>query len=152
MVVPHGLLVAPYGREILQRVHNGEIGDLGLVEIECDKWDILNAGIHWLNFFVVLTGNAPLANVIAQCDTSTRTYRDGLQVETLALTYAQTKTGVRVVMQTGDYVDIAHQGKDFLFRLGGSTGTIEFWGWKVPTASSMDKTPPVHLFRYPAQD
>ena len=137
MAVPHGLLVARHGREILQRVRDGEIGDLGLVEIECDKWDILNAGIHWLNFFVVLTGNAPLEFVIAQSDTSTRTYRDGLQVETLAVTYAQTKTGIRVVMQTGDYVKIARQGKDFLFRLVGSTGTISNSGaGKAHIASS----------------
>ena len=95
MAVPHGLLVARHGQEILQRVRDGEIGDLGLVEIECDKWDILNAGIHWLNFFVMLTGNAPMERVIAQCDTSSRTYRDGLQVETLTLTYAETIRGCR---------------------------------------------------------
>jgi len=130
MAVPHGLLVARHGQEILQRVRGGEIGDLVLVEIECDKWDILNAGIHWLNFFVVLTGSAPLHSVIAQCDTSTRTYRDGLQVETLAVTYAQTKTGVRVVMQTGDYVEVAQRDKPFLFRLVGTHGVIEFWGWE----------------------
>ena len=34
VVVPHGLLVSPHGAEILARVHNGEIGDLELVEIE----------------------------------------------------------------------------------------------------------------------
>src|SRR3712207_8225841 len=45
------------------------------------RWDIINAGIHWLNFFVTLTDNEPLDYVIAQCDTTTRTYRDGMQVE-----------------------------------------------------------------------
>ena len=130
IAVPHGLLVARHGEEIIERVQNGEIGKLGLVEIECDKWDILNAGIHWLDFFVTLTGNEPLELVLAQCDTRTRTYRDGLQVETLAVTYAQTHSGVRVVMQTGDYVKIPREGKGFLFRLIGDAGMIEFWGWE----------------------
>lgn len=35
-----------------------------------------------------------------------------------------------MVMQTGDYVEISRPGKDFLFRLVGTTGTIEFWGWE----------------------
>ena len=130
IAVPHGLLVARHGQEIIERVRNGEIGQLSLVEIESDKWDILNAGIHWLNFFVTLTGNEPLASVIAQCDTMSRTYRDGLQVETLAVTYAQTRSGVRVVMQTGDYVHVSAAGKGTLFRLVGTAGMIEFWGWE----------------------
>lgn len=129
VVVPHGLLVAPHVMEIIGRVHNGEIGDLQLVEIQCRRWDILNAGIHWLNFFVVLTKCEPADYVIAACDTSTRTYRDGLQVETLAVTYAQTRSGVRVVMNTGDDVMISHPDADTLFRLMGSRGTIEFYGW-----------------------
>ncbi len=130
IAVPHGLLVARHAQEILERVRNGEIGQLCLVEIQCDKWDILNAGIHWLNFFVTLAGSEPMELVMAQCDTTSRTYRDGLQVETLAVTYAQTRSGVRVVMQTGDYVKISREGKNTLFRLVGTAGMIEFWGWE----------------------
>jgi predicted dehydrogenase len=130
MCVPHGLLVAPHSREILDRVRAGEIGELKLVEIECDKWDIINAGIHWFNFFVMLTGGEAMKYVIAQCDKSTRTYRDGMQVETFGVSYAETKSGARCVMNTGDYVTISREGKSFLFRIVGTEGAIEFWGWE----------------------
>ncbi|MFN8475817.1 MAG: Gfo/Idh/MocA family oxidoreductase [Anaerolineae bacterium] len=129
VAVPHGLLVTSHSREILKRVHNGEIGRLCLVEIESDKWDIINAGIHWLNFFVALTGGEPMDYVMGMCDTGTRTYRDGMQVETVAVTYAQTVSGVRVVMQTGDYLKLMADGVQALFRLVGTQGSIEFWGW-----------------------
>lgn len=130
MAVPHGLLARKAPLEILERVGRGEIGELKLVEIECTNWDIINAGIHWLNYFVTLTGNESLDYVMAICDASTRTYRDGMQVETIAVTYAQTRSGVRVVMNTGDYVKINREGKQILFRLVGTQGQIEFWGWE----------------------
>jgi predicted dehydrogenase len=130
MVVPHGLLVADHGREILARVSAGEIGRLLLVEIECAGWDIINAGIHWLNFACSLLPDDPFAAVLALCDASTRTYRDGMQVETEAVTYAYTASGVRVMMHTGDYVPVAEAGEGTLFRLVGSLGTLEFYGWK----------------------
>jgi predicted dehydrogenase len=53
-----------------------------------------------------------------------------MQVETLAVTYAQTASGVRVVMNTGDEVEVNRQGKKTLFRLVGTDGVIEFWGWE----------------------
>src|SRR4051794_19899013 len=52
MAVPHGLLVADHSRRVLELVRGGAIGDLKLVEIQCSGWDIINAGIHWLDFFV----------------------------------------------------------------------------------------------------
>jgi hypothetical protein len=67
---------------------------------------------------------------MALCDTSTRTYRDGMQVETIAVTYAQTRSGIRVAMNTGDEVNINREGKQLLFRLIGTDGQIEFWGWE----------------------
>ncbi len=129
MAVPHGLLVADHSTQILQRVHCGEIGELKLVEIQCAGWDIINAGIHWLNFFVELTRREPVQYVLAACDAGTRTYRDSMQVETLAVTYAQTASGTRVVMNTGDYVPISEPDADTLFRLIGTRGTIDFYGW-----------------------
>jgi len=57
--VPHGLLVAAHARQIIERVQGGDIGELKLVEIECAGWDILNAGIHWMNFCVVLLAADP---------------------------------------------------------------------------------------------
>lgn len=130
VAVPHGLLVLDHTRQILDRVHGGEIGELKLVEIQCRGWDMINAGIHWLNFFVALTRREPVAHVIAQCDTSTRTYRDGMQVETFAVAYAETESGVRMVMNTGDEVNVNRDGKDTLFRILGTEGQIEFWAWE----------------------
>lgn len=132
MAVPHGLLARAAPLEIISRVRHGEIGELKLVEIQNTGWDIINAGIHWLNFFVVLTGLEEMAWVMALCESSTRTYRDGMQVETTAVTYAQTKSGIRVVMNTGDDVLVSRNGKGTLFRLVGTRGVVEFWGWEAP--------------------
>jgi len=130
MAVPHGLLVASHAREILERVRSGEIGELVLIEIECSGWDIINAGIHWLNFAYLLNGATPVRSVMAACDASTRTYRDGVQVETTAVTYLQASNGVRIVMNTGDYVTTTRPGKDTVFHIVGTKGTIEFWAWE----------------------
>ncbi len=130
VAVPHGLLALKHSRRILCMVHRGDLGELKLVEIQCSGWDIINAGIHWLNYFVNLVRCEPMAYVMAACDGSTRTYRDGMQVETFAVTYAETQSGVRVVMNTGDYVNVNREGKSTLFRLVGTKGTIEFWAWE----------------------
>ena len=130
MVTPHGLLVAAHVQEIMARVQRGVIGELKLLEIQCSGWDIINAGIHWLNFVVVLTGQAPVDFVLATCDASTRTYRDGMQVETIAVTYIQMQSGLRVVMNTGDYVKSSEPGESILFRLIGTQGTLDFYAWK----------------------
>ena len=130
MAVPHGLLVKQTPCEIIARVQGGEIGALKLVEIQNTGWDIINAGIHWLNFFVNVTGCEPMDYVMALCESSTRTYRDGMQVETTAVTYAQTVSGIRVMMNTGDDVLVNREGKNTLFRLVGTSGQIEFWGWE----------------------
>ena len=130
MAVPHGLLVNSAPMEIISRVQRGDIGELKLVEIQNTGWDIINAGIHWLDFFVALTGYEEMDHVMAICESSTRTYRDGMQVETTAVTYAQTKSGIRVVMNTGDDVLVNRDSKSTLFRLVGTAGQIEFWGWE----------------------
>ncbi len=130
MAVPHGLLVADHSIEILQRVRNGQIGQLKLVETQSPRWDIINAGIHWINFFIALTGNEPIESVLAAADTSTRTYRDGMQVETEAVTYITTQSGVRFVMHTGDDITTNSPDTKFLFRLVGTAGLIKFWAWK----------------------
>jgi predicted dehydrogenase len=130
LVVPHGLLVADHGREILALVQGGAIGDVRLIEIECAGWDIINAGIHWLNFALALLAGERAVQVMAQCDVSSRTYRDGMMVETEAVTYVTLASGKRVVMHTGDYVPVAEAGEGTLFRLVGSLGLLEFYGWK----------------------
>ena len=130
MGVPHNLMTLPTPLEIIDRVAKGDIGELKLVEIECAEWDIINAGIHWLHFFVNVAGNEKMKYVMAICESSARTYRDGMQVETTGVTYAETASGVRVVMQTGDEVKVNREGKGVLFRIVGTAGLIEFWGWE----------------------
>ncbi len=125
VAVPHGLLVKRAQMEIVERVRSGAIGTLKLVEIQCRGWDIINAGIHWLNFFCALTEGDPVYDVLAACDATSRTFRDGMQVETLGVTSAQTQSGVRVVMHTGDDT-VVNSGRDeTVFRILGSQGMIE---------------------------
>jgi predicted dehydrogenase len=130
MVVPHGLRTLATSLEVIERVLRGEIGELRSIEIQCDKWDLLNAGIHWLDFCLAATGEAPITSVLAAFDTSTRTHRDGMQVETVAITYVETANRVRLILQTGDFIRLNTQGKKTLFRLAGTGGLIEFWGWE----------------------
>jgi predicted dehydrogenase len=130
MIVPHGLRTRATSVEVIDRVLRGEIGELRSIEVQCDKWDLLNAGIHWLDFCLAATGEAPIASVLAACDTSTRTYRDGMQVETVAVTYVENVNGVRMILQTGDFIRVNTPGKKTLFRLAGTGGLIEFWGWE----------------------
>jgi len=129
MAVPHGLMVKRCPLEIIGRTNNGEIGALKLVEIQSVGWDILNGGIHWLNFAVNLNGQSPVHSVLAACDKTTRTFRDGMQVETVAVTYVQMVNGVRIVMQTGDTIRSNGRRDGTTFRIIGTAGQIEFWGW-----------------------
>lgn len=129
MAVPHGLVAMRASLEVVSHVRAREVGDLKLMEIQCAQWDIINAGIHWLHFFVTLTGNEPIDHVMAVCDSSTRTYRDGMQVETTAVTYAQTRSGVRVVMQTGDDVVVDPPAQGAQFRIIGTAGQIFYRPW-----------------------
>lgn len=66
MVTPHGLVVSETPLEIIARVQRGEIGELKVVEIQNTRWDIINAGIHWLNFFVRLTNNESMDYTIPE--------------------------------------------------------------------------------------
>jgi len=130
MVVPHGLRTRATPLEVIARTLRGEIGELRLIEVQCDKWDLLNAGIHWLDFCLAATDEAPIISVLAALDTSTRTFRDGMQVETMAVTHVENVNGVRMILQTGDFIQINTPGKKTLFRLVGTHGLMEFWGWE----------------------
>jgi predicted dehydrogenase len=130
VVVPHGMVAKATPPEIIGRVQAGEIGRLVLVEIQCKGWDILNAGIHWLHFCRMLTPQDAPVSVHCAMDVSTKTYRDGLQVETAATTSIVHSSGLRVILHTGDETPINVAGKAFVFRLVGEKGTIEFWGWE----------------------
>lgn len=126
LVVPHGLMAQSAALEIIARVKAGAIGDLRLVEMECTEWDIINAGIHWLQFFVALVEPSPIDVVLMAADSSTRTYRDGMQVETEAITMARAANGVRVLLNTGDRVPIWRDDTPCLMRIIGDRGFIEF--------------------------
>ncbi len=128
VVVPHGLMVSEHIDRIIAHAHNGDLGDIKLIEIQCSNWDIINAGIHWLNFVVNLV-NEPFDHILAACDKTTRTYRDGMQVETLSATTLQSKSGIRIVMHLGDHVSVNGDGP-VVFRILGTKGDIEFYGWK----------------------
>jgi predicted dehydrogenase len=130
MATPHGLMVKRCPLEIIDRINHGEIGSLKLIEIQSPEWDIINAGIHWLNFAVNLNARTTVESVLAACDKTTRTFRDGMQVETIAVTYAQMTNGVRIVMQTGDTVRSNGRRDGVTFRIVGDAGQIEFWGWE----------------------
>ena len=131
MAVPHGSLVLETPLKVKELIKAGAIGNIRLIEVEYDKWDIINAGIHWINLSLYLIDNEPVDYVMAICEGSTRTYRDGMQVETTAVAYVQTKSGVRIVMNSGDDIPINadSEGPATLFRLIGSKGIIEFHGW-----------------------
>ncbi|OPZ13411.1 MAG: Inositol 2-dehydrogenase/D-chiro-inositol 3-dehydrogenase [candidate division BRC1 bacterium ADurb.BinA364] len=128
LVVPHGMLQNRALQDLLRRVHEGEIGPLRLVEIENSNWDISSAGIHWMHFFVNLIGDDPMDFVLTACDSSTRTWRDGMQAETMSVTLGQTKGGVRVVLHIGDEIRILPDGKKCIFRVIGEDGRIDFYG------------------------
>lgn len=124
MVVPHGWLARDIAQEIRRLIRAGEIGLLVLMEVECRKWDIINAGIHWVHFFLSVIDREPVDFVMAAADSTTRTYRDGMQVETAAVTYVQMKSGARMVMQTGD--DTTTPRGETFFRFFGDRGRIEW--------------------------
>ena len=125
VVVPHSWLARDLSQELKNLLLGGEIGRLHLREVQNALWDIMNAGIHWVHFFLSCIPPDEVDLVMASCDSSTRTYRDGLQVETMGVTYAQMKSGTRLVMQTGDDTRIS-RGTG-LFRFYAERGTIEWF-------------------------
>ncbi|MGA8657286.1 MAG: Gfo/Idh/MocA family oxidoreductase [Chthoniobacterales bacterium] len=131
LATPHGLMVKRCPLEVIERVQSGEIGELRLVEIQSPGWDIINAGIHWLHFSINLNGLQLVDSVLAACDKSTRTFRDGMQVETVAITYVQMVNGVRIIMHTGDTIRSNGRRDGVTFRIVGTAGQIEFWGWQA---------------------
>jgi predicted dehydrogenase len=128
MAVPHGLLVRRCPLEVISRVRNGDIGELRLVEMQSPKWDMVN-GIHWLHFMLHVAGNPAADSVLCACDTSSRTWRDGFQVETSSVTQVDLANGVRGILLTGDRLRANGERNNITFRLVGTRGQIEFWGW-----------------------
>jgi predicted dehydrogenase len=130
LVTPHGLMARDAPLEVLAEVRKGAIGALRVVEMECTGWDIINAGIHWIQYFIMLARPEPVTSVLCACDTGTRTYRDGLQVETEAVTLAVCGNGTRLILNTGDYVPVARDNAACLMRIVGEDGYIEYCAWQ----------------------
>jgi predicted dehydrogenase len=128
-VVPHGLMAQAAPLDILRRVEEGQLGRVLVVEIESAHWDIINAGIHWIQFFALLATPAQVVSVLTACDTGSRTFRDGMQVETESITVATTDRGVRLLLHTGDDIPLARPGTECVIRVVGSDGTIEYGAW-----------------------
>jgi predicted dehydrogenase len=128
-VVPHGLMAQAAPLDIIRVVESGALGRLVLVEMESAHWDIINAGIHWIQFFSMLTASDQVVDVLSACDTSTRTYRDGMQVETVSITIATTEAGVRLVLQTGDELRLARPDTECVMRIVCTDGFIEYGAW-----------------------
>jgi predicted dehydrogenase len=130
LVTPHGLMARDAPLEVLAEVGRGAIGRLRVVEMECTGWDIINAGIHWVQYFIMLVHPEPVERVLCACDSGTRTYRDGLQVETEAVTLATGANGTRLILNTGDYVPLARADAACLMRIVGEDGYIEYCAWE----------------------
>src|ERR1700733_2941583 len=115
--------------EGIERAQTGQIGELNLIEFQSPPWYILNAGIPWLNFAFNLNERVAVESVLAACDMTTKTFRDGMQVETVAVTYVQMVNGVRIVMHTGDTIRSNGRREGVTFRIIGTAGQSEFCGW-----------------------
>jgi predicted dehydrogenase len=130
LVTPHGLMARDAPLAVIDQVRNGAIGALRVVEMECTGWDMINAGIHWIQYFIMLALPDPVVRVLTACDSQARTYRDGLQVESEAITLATCASGTRLVLNTGDYVPIARDNTACLMRIVGEEGYIEYCAWQ----------------------
>jgi len=130
LVVPHGLMARDAPLEVIADVRGGTIGALQAVEMECTGWDLINAGIHWIQYFITLIHPATVTRVLCACDKTTRTYRDGMQVETEAITLATCSSGARLVLNTGDHIPIARADAACLMRIVGEEGYIEYCAWR----------------------
>jgi len=129
VVVPHGLMSMPAPLHLLEEVRSGALGRLLNVQIDCTGWDLINAGIHWLQFAVACLGDDPVTIVECTADVSTRTYRDGFMVETAAVSTARTTSGVRIEVRTGDDIEVASPtGTSIAFT--GERGTAVYQPWE----------------------
>ncbi len=130
LVVPHGLMARDAPLEVVDKVRTGAIGAMRVVEMECTGWDILNAGIHWIQYFIALAQPAVPTRALCACDSATRTYRDGFQVETEAVTLVTCSNGTRLTLHTGDFVPMARDDVACLMRIVGDDGFIEYGAWR----------------------
>ena len=134
LVVPHGMLVLPAPQEVKQRLHDGSIGRLEMVEVQ-NAVDLLNAGIHWLVYLIDCLENDKVETIEADFDVHGHVINDGVQVESRGTTCIDMRSGIRILLESGnmtrptsDVLPDAHQ-RGALFRLTGSKGRIELSAW-----------------------
>jgi predicted dehydrogenase len=119
----------PAPLHLLAEVRSDVIGRLRALRIDCTGWDLVNAGIHWLQFAVACLGDDRVTTVECTTDVSTRTYRDGFMVETAALTTARTAAGVRLEVRTGDTIDVASPTGTRI-AVEGHRGSVVYQPWE----------------------
>ena len=129
VVVPHGLMSMPAPQHLLDELRSGVLGRLQTVQIDCTGWDLINAGIHWLQFAVACLGDDPVTTVECTADVSTRTYRDGFMVETAAVTSVRTAGGVGLEVRTGDDIEVASPTGTRIALVGGQ-GSAVYQPWE----------------------
>ena len=129
VVVPHGLMSMPAPLQLLDEVQLGRHRPAPWVQIDCTGWDLINAGIHWLQFAVACLGGDRVTSVECTTDVSTRTYRDGFMVETAAVTSARTAAGVQLDVRTGDDIDVASPTGTRI-ALVGEGGSVVYQPWE----------------------
>lgn len=96
VAVAHGLWGQPTASQVMRRIHDGDMGEWSPLEIQCTGRDIVDAGIHGRNCCPHAARKPDLEHGRAVCDPHARTYRDGLQVETEAVAFVQTQSGLRM--------------------------------------------------------
>ena len=134
MVVPHGMLELPAPCQIMCRIRSGDIGEIISVDVQ-NSVDLLNAGIHWLVYLLELFGEDQPEAVESEFDTSDRVVNDGVHVETAGRTRIVTQSGCRWTLMSGKSTrpvsDVLPTDEQVgaIFRIKGTTGTVEFSAW-----------------------
>lgn len=140
VVVPHGLVSMPAPLKVLGLIGADDgIGTLRHVRIACTGWDLINAGIHWLQYAVTALGDDQVTEVRARYDTGTRTFRDGFMVETSGSATATTAQGVTIEVSTGDEIEV-DSVTGASIELTGSEGTATYHPWEPAYTLTRDDT------------
>ncbi|MCP3881774.1 MAG: Gfo/Idh/MocA family oxidoreductase [Sulfitobacter sp.] len=128
--VPHGLLVLPHSASLAEALTEGAIGRIERVLIRCDSWDLLNAGIHWINYALNVLTPDRITVAMAGADVSAHTHRDAVKVETEAITTFVTESGVSITIHTGNDIGRTSGSAPTTIDFIGSEGIATFWGWE----------------------
>lgn len=145
VTVPHGMLCLPAPQEVKTRLLRGEIGRIEQITVASGV-DLLNAGIHWLVYLLDVLGEDETAIVHAEFDVGERLVNDGARVESRGLLQLRSSSGIRIELLSGrqtkprSSVLPADEIRGAIFRIAGTSGTIELSAWagsyRIETAES----------------